>query len=1289
MAYRKIGIVAVMDVAGFLPNVAKFLSSVQRMNQTVIESTASMSRMQSPVASLGKAFGVVSIAAGALLASNAFKQISDGLADLASRAEKAAETFQLLEVRFTTLAARDYMREQGGAVSMEQALEATSGAAKENIEWLRRLAVTTPYTVKSLSDMAAYAQSAGFTNTQVKQLAQTIGDFAAGMGLTSEHVDRIIWNFAQMKSAGRVLGRELRDLGNSMIPVDYLIEKLAGEFKVTKEEMKAMLQSGQVNADKFISTFNEMSEVEFAGAMERMSNTLSFAKENLKDFIDTMLGLDVLKPTADVIGQMLNDMLQVLLSPEARRATIAFGFALRESFLSIVEAVKTYLIPSIQEFMSSLGAVQPTTMTVATAILNIGFAINFMIKIFSGAIKIIAKIVGGISDVIKRNFTKTAENSQTWGANIIVMFAEGMAAAIGAVFKVLSYLAAAISAWLKPGSPPKILPDIDEWGEAAMNEYLQGWLEADFGVFDDISSIIEKYVNAFTELDVKDSVMRILGGRAAAAEVIDEWGSIGDVPVEEINKITDAVGISNETMTNYLRSLFNLRKVSEDAAEAEGILAYELEGTTTVLGNVVDSLEEAQAAAIAYTGAAAENVRAYIASLTSLSVAQRNLDNAQKALNNTTKYYDDILEQLYLKQNKLNDDLENSQRLRVIDKTLRSVILTAEERERLELEKRGILLKREIRDTELARDSAVSSAKDKVDLAQQAVDAAKEAAEIQKKLALDIVKATEDQVQAQADSYRKLLEAMIKNRELMNQMLKSESGGGATEEEKPLPFGWPTPEEEGEEIEDLSAGIEEAILALAANLKSKWEHLFDDVKSPFTELEGQIDTFLAVLDEAAKQIKEHPIKAALIGLGAAITLNLGIGALKGFGASLATALGGKGLFSIIGKLLAGASLADVLAKALVPKTAVVAGLLRTLWISISTEVGLFFMGFGPKIAALVPGLLNPVGLALAAGVLALMLLVKTGVAEKAGETLKMLGTIISLWWTGKALPALDGLWTGVKEAFVKVWNGLFGPDGKIAEFHKSTDEFFKKQGEKWFGENGFFSTLGKNIVDNIKKAWDAVFGPDGKIAEFHKQTDEFFKKQGEKWFGEKGFFSTLYDNIKTALKTAWNKLFGVGGLADTLISDFAKFGSDLIGGIIEGFGKSVGKLWSAIVKLVKQALGLAKEESDSHSASKKWAIEAENWILGLVKGIEDNAYLVDAAIKNLVSDPLSANKSTVSLDLLTASTVSGSFAKSFGSQNTVVNNQYIDLEVNPSYSQVQSPASVYYDVTAALASVRR
>jgi hypothetical protein len=595
-----------------------------------------------------------------------------------------------------------------------------------------------------------------------------------------------------------------------------------------------------------------------------------------------MLGLDILKPTFDALGKMINDMLKDLMSEDARRASAGFGFALLNAFNTIVATLRDTVLPAIGEFFERLGIGAPTVEGVTTLIINMGYAFRLMSTIFARVTRAIGTLIESFTGMFDSLFDDTVDNAHSWGYNLIINFAKGMSAAMTYVLQALTYLAQTITKWLKPGSPPLLLPDIDTWGTGAMNAYLQGWKAADFEVFNDISGMIEKYINAF-DIPKMDILAMMLGGRGALTSILDAFNNATNLPTDAIDAITASFGISNEVLNEYISSLFKLKVATENEKNATAILGYELGGVVLVYGQIVDSLDEAAEAARAYMGAGREYVLGYIDALYSLQAAQELAKSAQEELNAVTKYYDDILAKLSEQQNKLNDDLENAGRLRDIDKALSKVILTTEERERLELEKRGILLKREIRDTETAKKTAVDSAQAKYDAAQEAVRTAEEVASAQKKMAEEVVKATRDQVAAQTEYYKSLMETMIKNMELEKQMaeedrrLREEAAKKKKKEDEEF-----APEERPfEELdlnyESVTAGVKEAVDGLFLELGKQWDDLEVELGKIFEPTKGAFSGFITAITDlketaqpVLEQFKENTVREftdAVIAIG--------------------------------------------------------------------------------------------------------------------------------------------------------------------------------------------------------------------------------------------------------------------------------------------------------------------------------------------------------------------------------------------------------------------------------------
>lgn len=202
--------------------------------------------------------------------------------------------------------------------------------AKELLDWIKQIAVTTPFTVETLANTLAMSMAMGFTSGQAKDLTLAIGNFTAGMGLSDEHMQRIIYNFGQMRAQGKLNGRDLRDLTTSMVPVNDLLDIMATRYGVTREAMRDMLTSGEVSVDEFFKTFQDFANDSFPGAMERMSHTVQGVTSNIQDFIGSVLGVEVLGPIVQKFTDLAADGLQQLMSPKIREGMTSIGKVISE-----------------------------------------------------------------------------------------------------------------------------------------------------------------------------------------------------------------------------------------------------------------------------------------------------------------------------------------------------------------------------------------------------------------------------------------------------------------------------------------------------------------------------------------------------------------------------------------------------------------------------------------------------------------------------------------------------------------------------------------------------------------------------------------------------------------------------------------------------------------------------------------------------------------------------------------------------------------------------------------------
>lgn len=197
-----------------------------------------------------------------------------------------------------------------------------------------------------------------------------------------------------------------------------------------------------------------------------------------------------------------------------------------------------------------------------------------LVNELSGLVDEAAPAFLGFVQFAEQNFTQLANNAEIWGQSVVNQFAQGIWDAIGSVIDALSGIADAVAYWLSPGSPPRILPDIDQWGTDAANEWLGGWSKGNFGVFNDLSSTLTNLINSLPvpkggELGVID---RILGTREGIAQAVEELRNAGTVSAATMDAIIGQVGTADANVRAYLDSLIHLEAANQVVADAQDAL---------------------------------------------------------------------------------------------------------------------------------------------------------------------------------------------------------------------------------------------------------------------------------------------------------------------------------------------------------------------------------------------------------------------------------------------------------------------------------------------------------------------------------------------------------------------------------------------------------------------------------------------------------------------------------------------------------------------------------------------
>lgn len=304
-------------------------------------------------------------------------------------------------------------------------------------------------------------------------------------------------------------------------------------------------------------------------------------------------GLQVAARITTTVSSGINFMREVAIGATRRLGELAVNGLLRAAQAASVfsqEILRAAFDNS--DFDNTLGEVHQSLVNLTRT--------NFspLVSQLDQLVKKTAPAFLGVVDFAQQSLAGLASNSLVWGQNVITQFANGMWNGVSAVMDALVAIGNMITSWLAPGSPPRLLPDIDQWGTDAMNEWLGGWAKGDFDIFRDISSTLEALIRSTSVGgDDTDLIPRILGSREGIAQAVDELRTTGQVAESTIQAIMQQVGTADAGVRDYIQSIIALQAADEAVAEAQSDLnaiMAEYEALLKPIDDAISEIDEAQ-----------------------------------------------------------------------------------------------------------------------------------------------------------------------------------------------------------------------------------------------------------------------------------------------------------------------------------------------------------------------------------------------------------------------------------------------------------------------------------------------------------------------------------------------------------------------------------------------------------------------------------------------------------------------------------------------------------------------
>lgn len=151
--------------------------------------------------------------------------------------------------------------------------------AKKMLKEMSEFAAKTPFTLPEVEAGAKQLLAMGSSTDTLLGEMKMLGDVSAGLSVPME---RLVLNFGQVRTQGKLTGRELRDFNVAGVPI---IAELAKNLKVSKDDIAKMVEKGKIGFDDVSKAFKTMTSDggKFENLMDKQSKTFSGVVSNLKD----------------------------------------------------------------------------------------------------------------------------------------------------------------------------------------------------------------------------------------------------------------------------------------------------------------------------------------------------------------------------------------------------------------------------------------------------------------------------------------------------------------------------------------------------------------------------------------------------------------------------------------------------------------------------------------------------------------------------------------------------------------------------------------------------------------------------------------------------------------------------------------------------------------------------------------------------------------------------------------------------------------------------------------------
>ena len=235
---------------------------------------------------------------------------------------------------------------------INEAMRLAKKPADEMLESLTRMALQSPFERKPILDVMKQGQAFGFTADESLKATEAFIKFATVTGRNEGHITRLGYAMGQMKSQGKVMTRQLRQMNMAGMGMNQMAEAMG----MSTEDFTAAVSKGKIPFEEFNERLMEMVDTKYTPAYKQINESFFGLQNAIKDINKLSLAA-FFEGTMEAGKGIMIELVRPFTEGDALNAIKGFG-----------DRIGEYLAPGLKVVADKVGLVMQGFMDLSTMI---------------------------------------------------------------------------------------------------------------------------------------------------------------------------------------------------------------------------------------------------------------------------------------------------------------------------------------------------------------------------------------------------------------------------------------------------------------------------------------------------------------------------------------------------------------------------------------------------------------------------------------------------------------------------------------------------------------------------------------------------------------------------------------------------------------------------------------------------------------------------------------------------------------------------------------------------------